>query len=374
MATNSPADEAKAVNSNEKPEIHSDSIAGSGMDEPAAPPKKRTFKQKFMGALKEPGSALQIVIAAILGIVIGISVTTTVEEVPDAAVAILGIPGVLWLRALKACVLPLIITAMILAVQQLREMATQGAGAGVLARWAIGYYVLTTLLAVIISVIMVSQVWAGLMTVANEEALQVSESDAKAFKDKKFGEQKIHDVVVQMFESLIPANIIKELANDGLLAILITSITVGYLIKGPDSSLLRAVKEVEKITTRVITFLIKCAPIGVFFLIMTNLWRLDIADIGLNLGILIGGTISTMAIHLFVFIPTIYFAVVRKNPYSYWLSNSPAWLTAWGSASSAATLPVTLKCARARGIPITIGKFMLPLGATINMDGYVSLT
>lgn len=122
-----------------------------------------TAKRTLWQRVKEPGSVWQIIIAALLAIAIGLSVSTTVDEVPDAAIAIIGIPGTLWLRALQAVgrrhkstgsafkllifclVLPMIVTAMILAIQRLREMSKGGA---VLARWTIGYYVLTTLIAV----------------------------------------------------------------------------------------------------------------------------------------------------------------------------------------------------------------------------------
>jgi hypothetical protein len=68
------------------------------------------------------GSAVQIVIAAALAIGIGMAVNTTVDDIPAAATTIIAIPGNLWLRSLKAVVLPLIVTAMILAVQRLRTM------------------------------------------------------------------------------------------------------------------------------------------------------------------------------------------------------------------------------------------------------------
>lgn len=102
-------------------------------------------------------------------------------------------------------------------------------------------------------------------------------------------------VVVDMFNSFIPKNIVEAFATNQLLSVLITAIILGYMIKGPDSSLLRAIKEVERIITRVITVLIKLAPVGVFFLILSNIMRLDLAQTGENLGILIAGSIGTMA-------------------------------------------------------------------------------
>jgi Na+/H+-dicarboxylate symporter len=165
--------------------------------------------------------------------------------------------------------------------------------------------------------------------------------------------------VVDMFNSLVPQNIVNALATDSLLAVLVTAVVVGYVIK-PGGALMRAVEEVEVIIMRIITILIYLAPIGVFFLIMPNLFRLDLAEIGLNLGVLIGGTLVGMVLHLFIIIPAIFFAVTRQNPYTMWMKCSPAWITAWGTASSAATLPVTIRCVLERGVPVTVTKFAVP--------------
>lgn len=180
-----------------------------------------------------------------------------------------------------------------------------------------------------------------------------------------------HDIVVQVAESFIPSNVVSAVANDELLAVLVIAIVVGCLIKGPEekSSLLRAIKEVDRIVSIIIEFLIKLAPSGVFFLILANLLRLDIADIGQNLGVLIGASVAGMFIHLLVVLPIVSFAFTRENPYSWWLKHSPAWITAWGSASSAGTLPVTMRCLEKNGVPKNVYKFTAPLGALINMDG-----
>lgn len=178
----------------------------------------------------------------------------------------------------------------------------------------------------------------------------------------------VSQAVVQIFYSFIPNNIVGAFANEQLLSVLITAVVLGFMLPAK-SSIMKAVVEIDKIVTTVITWLIQMAPIGVFFLIMPNLFRLDITTIGYNLGILIGGTLTSIFLHLLIVLPVLFFLFARKNPFTYWIKCSPAWLTAWGSASSAATLPVTLKCVRARGVPETVGKFSIPLGCLINMDG-----
>jgi Na+/H+-dicarboxylate symporter len=255
----------------------------------------------------------------------------------------------------------MIVCAMILAVQSLREIAE---GGKILGRWTVGYYVLTTIFAIAFSIVMTSQVWAPLMQVADvakpEESTTQYETGAK---------QEPYQMVQTLFYTLVPQNIFKSLADMELLHILIVSVVLGYLIKPGNSSILRAVKEVNAMISVVIMFLIKLAPFGVFFLILPNMFRLNVQEVGTNLGILIGGSVSSMLIHLWILLPIIYFCFVRKNPYPVWYKSSKAWITAWGTASSAATLPLTLRVCRERGNPNTIVDFAVPLGCLINMDG-----
>ncbi|CZT19396.1 related to excitatory amino acid transporter [Ramularia collo-cygni] len=327
-------------------------------------PEKLSVKQRFVRALVTPGSAIQIVIAAVLGLGIGLAVSSTTEDIPEAAPVLLQIPGQLWLRALRATVLPLIVTAMILAVQNLKDMSQGGSK---LVRWSIGYYVLTTIFAVVHSMIMVDLVWTTLMVQADEATLgDISEADQETIDERSSNAP--HDIIVSVFTSFVPQNVVQALAEDQLLGVLVTAIVVGCLLKR-DSALLRAVKEIDKIVFIVINFLIKLAPIGVFFLILSNLLRLNIADVGQNLGVLIGASVAGMFIHLFIMLPIIFFAFTRRNPYTWWMKHSPAWITAWGSASSAATLPVTMRCLRKNGVAEPIVLFTAPLGALVNMDG-----
>lgn len=254
---------------------------------------------------------------------------------------------------------------MVLAVQRLREKKESGGRK--LALYTVVYYVLTTLLAICISCVLTATVWRPMFTQVGDESLDPDNIDKK--DQQKTEETPIHDVVLQLFESFIPDNVVNALATDSLLAVLISSIIVGYLLDGTNSALFRVCLEIEKIITTMITWLIKMAPVGVFFLILPNLFKLDIAEIGKNLGILIGCTLSSMAIHIFIVLPLLFFGFTRQNPYIYWFRCAPAWITAWGSASSAATLPMSLKVVKAQGVPHTIAHFCVPLGCLINMDG-----
>lgn len=290
------------------PQVSLHTVQSETTDTPTPPWHKRLWT-----TFLTPGSALQIIVAAIIAVAIGIAVSATVDDIPEAAPAILEIPGSLWLRALKATVLPLIITAIISAMQNLKAM-TGGNGAK-LARWTIVYYVCTTIVAIVQSMILVVHVWKPLMVTVSGAALEVSDAGTQETIDEGI-ENEAHDIVVSVAHSFIPSNIVYAVANDELLSVLVVAVVVGLLIKGPNSSLLRAVKEVERIVGIVIAWLIKLAPIGVFFLILANLMTLDIGDIGVNIGVLIGGAICCMSIHLFIIIPLVFFAFTRQNPYA----------------------------------------------------------
>lgn len=239
-----------------------------------------------------------------------------------------------------------------------------------LAKWTIGWYFITTIIAVLHSVLVTSLAWQKLFQRVDDDSLNISEEDQARLDEQ--ATLTISETVVDLFNSLITDNIVQSFASSRLLAVLVFSVVVGWLLK-PDSPILRAVHEVEELTVKVITFLIKCAPIGVFSLILANLTKLDMASMGINLGLLIGFSLASMLFHLFVLLPAAFFFITRTNPYTYWLKCSPSWITAWGSASSAATMPVTLRVVAARGVPETIYKFAVPLGTLVNMDGRVLL-
>ncbi|GIZ36937.1 hypothetical protein CKM354_000040200 [Cercospora kikuchii] len=324
---------------------------------------KEKLGARVLRNLKTPGSAIQIVLAALVAVGIGLAVSFTVDDIPEAAPVVLQIPGTLWLRALRATVLPLIVTAIILAVQNLKAMTKGGSK---LAKWTISYYVLTTVLAVVHSMILMDLVWSNLMVQADADSLEVAEEDQETIDER--ASQQPHDIVVTVFTSFIPQNVFQALAEDQLLAVLVTAVVVGCLLK-PNSSLLRAIKEIDRIVYVIIEFLIKLAPIGVFFLIVSNLMTLDVATIGQNLGVLIGASLAGMFIHLLIFLPAIFWIFTRQNPFTWWLKHAPAWILAWGSASSAATLPVTMRCLDKNKVPKNVYKFTAPLGCLINMDG-----
>jgi Na+/H+-dicarboxylate symporter len=350
-------------------------VAGSEDFKPVSSPSQTTsseqdgdnaaeeVKKPWWHSVKEPGSATQIIIAAALAIGIGMAIVATVDDIPQAEIDIVGIPGRLWLRALKAVVLPLIITAIIISTQRLKALAGDSKK---LASWTIGYYVLTTVLAIVISTLLTAFVWGPRFKEADKESLAISEAEQKDFDSRP--KLTISQSVIALFDSFVTDNFVKSLANAELLAVLVAAFIIGMLLK-PGSAILKAVDEVDHIVTVIITWLIKAAPYGVFSLILANIQTLDLASMAESLGWLIAGALTNFFLHLLVVLPIVFFIFTRMNPWTFWLSCSPAWITAWGSASSAGTLPVTIRVVRKMGVPEVINEFAVPLGCLINMDG-----
>jgi Na+/H+-dicarboxylate symporter len=157
-----------------------------------------------------------------------------------------------------------------------------------------------------------------------------------------------------------------------LLAIIVVAITMGCLITAPAKSvLMKAIVELEVMIVKIIDFVIRLTPIGVFSLVLANLLTTDLFKLGGYFVYLISTTMIGLCFHFLFVYPSIYAVIVRKNPFQYIKGCLPAHLTGFGTASSAATMPVTLSCLKNMGIPQSVSQFTIPLGTTINMDGIV---
>jgi Na+/H+-dicarboxylate symporter len=122
---------------------------------------------------------------------------------------------------------------------------------------------------------------------------------------------------------------------------------------------------------KIIQAVIWLTPIGVFFLILAKFLEIeDTLDVFTKLGLYLATVSAGIFIQGFIFLPLIYFLFTRKNPYTFIGYMGPAILTALGTSSSLATLPVSLQCIEERAmVDVRVSRFMLPLGATINMNG-----
>lgn len=168
----------------------------------------------------------------------------------------------------------------------------------------------------------------------------------------------------------------KYVDGTNMLGVVSAAIIVGIamsIIREKVGNLIAVVLEFTKVMMIIIQVVIWLTPIGVFFLILAKFLEMDdILDVFAKLGMYLATVSAGIFIHGFIFLPAIYFAFTRKNPLTFIGHMSPAIFTALGTSSSLATLPVSLKCVEENAkVDVRVSRFMLPLGATINMNGKV---
>jgi len=113
------------------------------------------------------------------------------------------------------------------------------------------------------------------------------------------------------------------------------------------------------------------SPIGIFFLIVAKVLEMDdLKDFVGSLGLYMVTVLAGLAIHGFIVLPLLLFVITRINSFKFIRGMSQALVTAFGTASSSATLPVTYRCVEEKNhIDPRVSRFVLPVGATVNMDG-----
>jgi solute carrier family 1 (high affinity glutamate transporter) protein 3 len=142
-------------------------------------------------------------------------------------------------------------------------------------------------------------------------------------------------------------------------------------MKDEGKPLLLFFNSLSEVTLRITKIVIKFAPIGILFLVMPRVIsvedvRASLASVGyFTLTVLLG-----LFIHGLIVLPLIYYIITRKNPYVFLAKMTEAMMTAFGTSSSLATLPVTITCLEDNNkINRNVVRFCVPIGATINMDG-----
>lgn len=125
------------------------------------------------------------------------------------------------------------------------------------------------------------------------------------------------------------------------------------------------------IIMRIVNLIMWYSPIGIMFLIIGKIMLIkDLKSTADALGLYMATVITGLIIHACITLPLLYFIFTRKNPLTFFRGMLQAWMTALGTASSAATLPVTFKCLEENNkIDKRVTRFVLPVGATVNMDG-----
>ncbi len=278
---------------------------------------------------------------------------------PNTAVH-LEILGNLFLNALKMMVIPLVVTSIIVGIANLTDSKSLGS----LGIKTIVLYTLTTGLAVCIGLVVVNLMQPGVGGSEFAGVLPERIHDKEAFS------------FMQVIEGLIQPNLFKSAVEFKILPIIIASILFGIAMVNLGETakpLIKVLNSTNAVIMHVVGIIIQCAPLGIFGLIA---YRLGVTGGGMAVVDLIQSllkysatVIVGLAIHSLAVLPLILWFFTKRNPIEYVVSLSRALVIAFATASSSATLPITMKQVQDAGVSEKTSNVVLPLGATINMDG-----
>jgi proton glutamate symport protein len=266
--------------------------------------------------------------------------------------------GNLFLRMLQMVAVPLIVTSLITGVMGLGEASRLGKMFG----RTVLYYVTTSMLAITTGLVMVNLFRPGLrgdLNLGGGEAPEVG------------GE--LGEVLFSQLETMIPPNPFAAVAESNFLSIICFSLAFAVfaiLVGGKTQERLHTFfGDAFEVMMRMTMAIIRLAPLGVFFL-MLYVTATQGPEVFQSLAWYMMAVLSALAVHALIVLPLVLKFVAHRNPLQYARAMSPALLTAFSSASSNGTLPLTLACVEERaGINNRVSSFVLPLGATVNMDG-----
>ena len=263
--------------------------------------------------------------------------------------------GDIYINLLKFLIVPVVlisITAGVISLGDLKKVGSVGIKTFL-------YYLGTTAIAVVIGLVIVN-LFKGLFPVLPGTQLGELSYEAKAAP-------KVMDVIKNIF----PDNALKPLVNADMLPVICIAIFLGagILAAGkkadPVTNLVNAANEV---VIKILMMIIKITPIGVFCL-MANVVAVNGPMIIGSLALVIGVAYLAYLAHIIVVYGLSVRLLSHMNPFKFFRGMAPAMITAFTTTSSNATLPVNLECCTDLGAEPGVTSFVLPLGATINMDG-----
>lgn len=308
-------------------------------------------------------------------------------------------PGELLLNMLKMLILPLIVSSLISSLASLDTRAS-----GKIGLRAVIYYFCTTFVAVLLGILLVMTIKPG--SYGNQDINNEKSSDdvsavealldliRNCFPDnlvsatfsKKTTKRKLIKVEQENNSLLITENNMDNITMKeytlsvvdspgiNMLGIVVVSIFFGVVIarlQKKAKPMLDFFCSLYEVSMMLVNLVIWYSPIGIFFLIATQVIKMKDPELVIQrLGLYCLTVIVGLIGHGFIILPLLYFAIVRKNPFIYMYNMTKAIITALATSSSSATLPVTIECLEVRNkVDPRITKFVVPIGATVNMDG-----
>lgn len=331
---------------------------------------------------KQGHSHWPIVVALVLGVLAGVILQWVGlgadGERPGWVVGLLDLfrfLADLFLRALKMVIVPLVVASIISGIAGMKSL--DGFARMGLKTWA--YYVLGSLTAVMVGLLMVNLVQPGL-TDGQPNATLKAAMDAALTGD---GASEVGDVMkraeggtsslLDILRRMIPTNIIEACATGDLLAIIFFSILFAVAMAlvpgGPPPVLRDLFNQLAEVMTLITTWIMKFTPIAVFCLVVPAIAEVGVSVLQ-NLVPYVLTVVAALLIHTLVLMPIVLKVFAGRSPVRHFKDMQDSLLMAFSTASSSATIPVTMRCLHENsGVSDRVTSFVIPLGATVNMNG-----
>jgi proton glutamate symport protein len=267
----------------------------------------------------------------------------------------LKIVGDMFIRLLRMIIIPLILASMVTGIVSLGDIRKLGR----LGLKTLIYYLVTTILAVGVGLVLVNLTKPGSrVEMGAETAVDLSNREAVS--------------VVSIIEDIVPENLLEAMAADKVLSIIFFSLLLGVAISsiGEKGRLLVSFFEsFNAVMMKITGWIMHLAPLGVFALMAYTIGTMGLSVVR-PLAVYMATVILGLSIHGLVTLPLLVGIFGKYSPIKLMKDVFSAVATAFSTASSAATLPITMDCLQENtGVSNKVTSFVLPLGATVNMDG-----
>lgn len=312
----------------------------------------------------------KILIGMVLGILFGF-LMNTIEGGKEFVTDWIKPLGTIFINLLKLIAVPLILASLIKGISDLKEISKIKKMGG----RTISIYVLTTVVAIVIGLTIVNTIQPGNgMSKQTIEKIKTKYESSEGVKDKMIKAQITKDAgPLQPLVDIFPSNIFKSLVEAKMLQVIFFSLFVGIcLLLIPENKatpLVNFFDSLNEVVMKMVDLIMLTAPYAVFALLANVMIAFDDTEILMKL--LWYSLCVVLGLFLMIcFYLTLISIYTKKSPLWFLKQISPAQLLAFSTSSSAATLPVTMERVEEHiGVDKEVSGFVLPIGATINMDG-----
>eukprot|EP00408_Alexandrium_pacificum_P056695 CAMPEP_0171172090 /NCGR_PEP_ID=MMETSP0790-20130122/9546_1 /TAXON_ID=2925 /ORGANISM="Alexandrium catenella, Strain OF101" /LENGTH=487 /DNA_ID=CAMNT_0011636949 /DNA_START=39 /DNA_END=1502 /DNA_ORIENTATION=+ len=329
------------------------------------PPSTAEGPRRDDGEASKPPFVMRwLTTLTVLGCACGVVVGLLCQQLgaPEPAVKLIQLPGGLFIRALKAVVVPMIFASMVSNMAVLGETGASSRMAGL----AIKFYASTTFVAAIEGIVLFNVFrfcFRPLDSAEGQHAVTAAPSATSS---------TILNTALSFSHDIVPENIVKALLDMQLLGVITFAMFFGTMVsKTPGGQpVIRFFGACFEALVGMVRAIILFTPLGVGSLVAHSVAQSSgLGSMARNLGTLLGVIVLGQALHAFCFYGGVYFAFTRRSPLRYFSGMVRMWIMAFGTSSSAATLPTTCSTCESLGVSRRTVDFVCPIGCTINMDG-----